>query len=66
MNKKYIIRFFALLLVASAGLAFISYEHKKPSASQECCSEKCQQNKAQTDFILLESLSRHLLSATDN
>jgi hypothetical protein len=66
MKSKLLIRFFALLLAAFAGLAFISYAHKKPSANQECTGDKCEQKKAQTDFILLESLAKHLLSATDN
>ncbi len=66
MKKKFAIRFFAVLLAASAGLAFISYTHKQPAVAQECSGEKCEQKKAQTDFILLESLAKHLLSLTDN
>jgi len=55
------------MLAAFACLAFISYSHKKATASQECTNgEKCEQNKTQTDFILLESISKHLLSATEN
>ncbi len=55
------------MLAATACLAFISYSHKKAAASQECTTpEKCEPNKAQTDFILLESITKHLLSATEN
>ncbi|MBS1948335.1 MAG: hypothetical protein JST47_11260 [Bacteroidetes bacterium] len=64
MKRKLFILFF--ILAASAGLAFISYTHKKTARSQECGSEKCEQKKAQTDFIILESLSKYLLPATEN
>jgi len=67
MKSKFFIRFFILMLAASACLAFISYSHKKAVASQECTTkEKCEQSRPQTDFILLESISKHLLSATEN
>ncbi|HVM86612.1 MAG TPA: hypothetical protein VMT76_00390 [Puia sp.] len=66
MKNKFLIRFFGLSLAAGVGLAFISYHHKASASSQECTTEKCEQKKAQTDFIILESLSKHLLSSTEN
>jgi hypothetical protein len=55
------------MLAAASGFAFISYAHTKSSSSnQECNGEKCEQKKAQTDLILLESLSKYLLSAAGN
>jgi len=67
MNRKTLSRFFILMLVAASCVVFISYKQAKPAANKECTDgEKCDQKKAQTDLILLESLTKHLLSATDN
>jgi hypothetical protein len=66
MKSKLLLKCFVFIVVASAGLAFMSYNHKKTTPSQDCSGEKCEQKKAQTDFIILESLSKHLLSAAEN
>jgi len=67
MNRKTLPRIFILMLVAASCVIFISYKQAKPSTTKECTDgEKCDQKKTQTDLILLESLTKHLLSATDN
>jgi hypothetical protein len=67
MKRKALIRLFILMLVAASCVVLISYKQAKSTCNQECTNgEKCDQKKAQTDFILLESLSKHLLSATEN
>ena len=67
MSRKALIRLFTFMFAALACLAVFSYTHATSSSSQECTGgEKCEQKKAQTDLILLESLAKHLLSATDN
>jgi hypothetical protein len=67
MKRKTFTRLLILMLVATSCLIFISYKQAKSSANQECTNgEKCDQKKAQTDLILLESISKHLLSAIDN
>lgn len=67
MKKKAIIGSFIFMLIASGCVLIISYKQAKTTANQECTSgEKCEQKKAQTDLILLESISKRLLSAADN
>jgi len=67
MRTKVIKRLFIIFLTTLVCAVLISYKQAKSSSSQECTgNEKCEQTKAQTDLILLESLSKHLLSATDN
>ena len=67
MNKKTLARLFMLTFVALSCAVLISYKQAKASADQECTNgEKCEQKKAQTDFILLESITKHLLSITGN
>ena len=64
MKVKTYIRVFLFILVASISIVLFSYSRKNVSGSQ-CipdCSGKCEQKKAQTEFILWESLSRNLLS----
>jgi len=66
MNKKTYIRLFLVLLTASVSLMLISYAHKDASGSNEnadCNDSKCEPKKAQTEFIIWESISRNLLSA---
>jgi hypothetical protein len=67
MNRKIFTRLFLLILSAFSCVILVSYKQAKATANQECTSgEKCEQIKAQTDLILLESISKHLLSASDN
>jgi hypothetical protein len=67
MNRKTLQRIFILMLVAASFVVFISYKQAKPSIVKECAEgEKCDQKKTQADLILLESLTKHLLSSTDN
>jgi hypothetical protein len=67
MKKKAIIGYFISMLIACGCMLLFSYKQSKAAANQECTSgEKCEQQKTQADLILLESISKHLLSATDN
>jgi hypothetical protein len=67
MNKKIFTRLLLLILIASSCVILVSYKQAKATANQECTGgEKCEQKKGQTDLILLESISKHLLSAADN
>jgi len=66
MRSKTYIRLFFLVLVVAASLILFSYSRKKaePNSerSSECGGSKCDK-KAQSEFILWESLTRNLLSA---
>ena len=69
MRTKTYIRIFLLILVTSTSLILFSYSRKKttePSTdnSTECGGKSCEK-KAQSEFILWESLTRNLLSAKD-
>jgi hypothetical protein len=67
MNRKILIKLCALILIVLTCVVIVSYKQTKATDNQECTSgEKCDQKKAQTDLILLESISKHLLSTTDN
>jgi hypothetical protein len=66
MKPTTYIRLLLLILIVSISLILFSYSRKIPTASQKDpdCNGKCDQKKAQTEFILWESLSRNLLSAS--
>ncbi len=67
MRSKTYLRLFLLILVTAASLILFSYSRKKTETdktepSTECGGKSCEK-KAQSEFILFESLSRNLLSA---
>lgn len=67
MRSKTYIRLFFVILVTAASFVLFSYARTKTSAaeperSSECGGKSCEQ-KAQSEFILWESLTRNLLSA---
>jgi hypothetical protein len=65
MKFKTYIRLFFLVLAASISFLLFSYSHKSAAETdknEEC--GKCGKKKAQTEFILFESLSRSFLSAS--
>lgn len=64
MKYRTYIRLFLVILVASISLILFSYAHSNnaDTPKKEDCGGKCEQKKAQTEFILWESLSRTLLS----
>jgi len=65
MYKKNLTRLFVLLLVALSAFLFISHKQAKSYTDQDCTNGgKCGQ-KPQSDFILLEPISRHLLPASE-
>ena len=62
-SKTYV-RIFFLILVASISFLLFSYSHKNVATGEPNCEGgKCCQ-KAQTEFILWESLTHNLLSAS--
>jgi cell division protein FtsL len=67
MRSKTYIRLFLLVLVTAASLVLFSYSRKKVSSenerSSECGGNKSCEKRAQSEFILWESLTRNLLSA---
>ena len=65
MRSKTFLRLFFLVLVASVSFLLFSYSHKSPTDTEKSddCG-KCNKKKAQTEFILWESLSRNFLSAS--
>jgi len=68
MKTKTYIRLFFLTLIVAISFLFFSYSHRTSAdmndKSSDCGSGKCEQKKAQTEFIIWESLSRNLLSAS--
>ena len=65
MKSKTYIRLFFLVLVVSISFILFSYSRSNSSADKENSDcGKCQQKKTQTEFIIWESLSRNLLSAS--
>lgn len=63
MKHKTYIRLFLLILVVCISFILFAYSRHNTTESQsnnEC--GKCVQKKAQTEFILWESLTRNLLS----
>jgi hypothetical protein len=67
MSNKTIKRLFLVVLLLLVCGILISYRQANSTSNSECSgSEKCEQKKAQTDLILLESLTKRLLSATEN
>ena len=67
MRTKTYIRLFLLILVTSTSLILFSYSRKKSTEpnverSTECGGKSCEK-KAQSEFILWESLTRNLLTA---
>jgi hypothetical protein len=64
MRRKMYIRLFILVLVASMSLILFSYSRSRVSSDEESNGEsgKCSQKKAQTEYILWESLTHNLLS----
>ncbi|MBS1666849.1 MAG: hypothetical protein JST58_05670 [Bacteroidetes bacterium] len=66
MHKNSVIRLFVLLIVASFAVLLVSHKQAKSNAEQDCInSGKCEK-KAQSDFIFLEPISRHLLPTSDD
>ena len=68
MRTKTYIRIFLLILVTSASLILFSYSRKKTTEttqdqSTECGGKSCGEKKAQSEFILWESLTRNLLTS---
>jgi len=66
MRSRTYIRLFFLILVTATSLILFSYSRKKTASpdierSSEC-GKSCEK-KAQSEFILWESLTRNLLSA---
>jgi hypothetical protein len=56
-------KLFPLTILALGFLAVGSYKQVKQANSQDCINdEKCCQKKVQSDFILLETISKHLFS----
>lgn len=66
MKSKTYLQIFLLILVASISLFLFSYSHKATTSDKEDTNgqEKCCQKKVHSEFILWESLSRNLLSAS--
>ncbi|HZE83781.1 MAG TPA: hypothetical protein VE035_05690 [Puia sp.] len=65
MKSRTYIRLFFLILVTITSFLLFSYSRSAPSTCDENSDRgKCPQKKAQTDFIIWESLSRNLLSAS--
>jgi hypothetical protein len=65
MKPKTYTRLLLLILVVCISFFFYSYSRNTLSTSEKDpdCNGKCEKTKAQTEFILFESLSRNLLSA---
>ena len=60
-------KLFPLAILVLGFLAVVSYKQVKESYNQDCINdEKCCQKKVQTDFILLETISKHLISMINN
>jgi len=65
MRRKTYIRLFLLILVTSTSLILFSYSHKRSDSTDTERSSECGKScdkKAQSEFILWESLTRNLLS----
>jgi len=63
-SSKTYIRVFFLILVASISFLLFAYSHKNVATGQaDCEGGKCIK-KAQTEFILWESFTHNLLSAS--
>ena len=66
MQRKMYIRLFIGVLVASLSFALFSYSRIQSSKNEDNdCNEsgKCPQKKAQTEYILWETLTHNFLSA---
>ncbi|MBN9379351.1 MAG: hypothetical protein J0H74_01215 [Chitinophagaceae bacterium] len=67
MRSRTYLRLSLLILVTAASLVLFSYSRKKAEPeserSSECGGNKSCEKKAQSEFILWESLTRNLLSA---
>ncbi len=67
MSRNTIKKFTLITLGILLCVVLISYKKARSFTSQDATdSEKCEQKRTQTDFILLESITKHLLSSTDN
>ncbi len=68
MTGKTFIRFMALVIVLTAGIMMFSASgsNNGSSAKEECTAGKdnCDEKKAQSELLLLESLTDHLFGAT--
>ena len=68
MRTKTYIRLFFLSLVVAISFLFFSYSRRSISSlddkNSDCGSGKCEQKKAQTEFIIWESFTRNLLSVS--
>ena len=66
MKAKSFLRVFLLVLIASISVFLFSWSHKTTDSSESnnCESGKCSEKKSQSEFILWESLTRNLLSAS--
>ncbi|MDR3715466.1 MAG: hypothetical protein P4L51_21875 [Puia sp.] len=66
MNPKAYTRLLILVLVASISCMLFAYSRSTSTVKEQDCPDNdkcCEQQKAHTDFIFWESLSRNLLSA---
>jgi hypothetical protein len=65
MKRKLYIRLSILVLAVSLGLLLVSYARARSSRSDDPttneCGNKCEGKKAQTEYILWESITRNLL-----
>jgi len=65
MKSKTYIRIFFLILVAAISFLLFSYSRSNVAGDPESCENgKCPRQKAQTEFILWETLTHNLLSAS--
>jgi hypothetical protein len=64
MQRRMYIRLLILVLAASMSCILFSYSRSQASTDEDANGEagKCPQKKAQTEYILWESLTRNLLS----
>ena len=64
MNRSLIIRLFIGILVVAMSFVLFSYGHVKASREEDSNGEggKCSSGKAQTEYIIWESLTRNLLA----
>jgi hypothetical protein len=62
MKTSVYTRIFIAMLVAFTALAIVSYSRAKPAVCQECPdSDKCDNKKVQSEFIIWESFAKNLL-----
>jgi hypothetical protein len=67
MKRRLYIRLLILIVAASMSFILFSYSRSRASTDEDANggdSGKCPQKKAQTEYILWESLTHNLLSAS--